>query len=249
MSPDAQHALAAYIRDPDAAAPPSGIEPRRLKLYADLFFNNVRSLLAQAYPVASATLGDAAWRALVRGFLREHAARSPVFAELPREFLHYLETRQAHASGDAPWLHELAHYEWVELALQISEARPDDVPHDPHGDLRRCAPLLSPLAWPLAYDWPVHRIAPDAVPHAPSPVMLLVHRRDDGDVGFQELAPLAFHLLQRIAYGDDASGEACLRRLALDAGADDVDAVVEQGIALLERYRREGIVLGTRRAR
>jgi hypothetical protein len=52
--------------------------------------------------------------------------------------------------GDsAPWLHELAHYEWVELALQIAD---DDLPpHDPDGDLLAGKPVPSPLAWALAY--------------------------------------------------------------------------------------------------
>ena len=69
-------------------------------------------------------------------------------------------------AGDPPWLAELAHYEWVELALQIAERRRLP-PHDPDGDLLDGVPVLSPLAWPLAYRWPVHRIGPDSSPSAP----------------------------------------------------------------------------------
>lgn len=242
---DAQRALAAYIRDPDANAPPAGIDPRRARLYADLFFDNVRGLLAQTFPVVSATLGADAWRALVRGFLRTHPARTPVFAELPREFLHYLDARAPQAD-DPPWLHELAHYEWIELALQTSTENAAALRADRDGDLRTGVPLLSPLAWPLAYDWPVHRIGPDAVPHAPSPTLLLVHRRDDGTIAFHELAPLAWHLLQRLTTNGSATGAELLAALAHEAGAEDVDAFVDQGLALLERYRSEGIVAGTR---
>src|SRR3546814_5838583 len=71
-----------------------------------------------------------------------------------------------------PWLRELAHYEWAELALQISEATREDIAHDARGDpgsspgqaLLAGCPLPSPLAWPLAYAWPVHRIGPDHQP-------------------------------------------------------------------------------------
>src|SRR6476469_5007256 len=44
MRPDAfdsLEALGAYVRDPDVVSPPDGIEARRLKIYADLVFNNV----------------------------------------------------------------------------------------------------------------------------------------------------------------------------------------------------------------
>ena len=242
---DALRALGAYVRDPAHASAPEGIEARRLKIYADLVFNNVESLLAGTFPVLRATLGEATWTSLVRDFLREHDARTPVFTELPRELLRYLDARTDQGRDDPPWLRELAHYEWVELALQISEETPSRVPHDPEGDLRTGAPVLSPLAWVLAYDWPVHRIAPAAIPASAESTLLLVHRRDDGSVAFHALSPLAFHLLHRLPQAT-ATGESLLRTLADEAGADDVDAFIDAGIGLLETYRADGIVLGTR---
>jgi hypothetical protein len=244
---DAQHALAAWIRDPAAAPPPAGIEPRRLRVYAGLVFNNVSNLLGSTFPVISAVLGEDGWQALIRGFLREHPSRTPVFSELARELLRYLDTRADSGRTDPPWLRELAHYEWVELALQVSEERPADVAHDAQGDLRSGVPVLSPLAWALAYDWPVHRIAPGALPAAPDTTLLLLHRDAAGDVSFHQLGPIAFHLLHRLGGGDgDLSGDALLRALAAEAGASDADTFVDEGLALLERYRRDGIVLGTR---
>ncbi|WP_133498895.1 DNA-binding domain-containing protein [Cognatilysobacter terrigena] len=244
---DSLDALAAYVRDPERATAPVDIEARRLKVYADLVFNNVESLLAGTFPVTRATLGDA-WRVLIRDFLREHDARTPVFTELPRELLRYLDARADAARSDPPWLRELAHYEWVELALQISDESPARIPHDPHGDLRNGVPVVSPLAWPLAYDWPVERIAPGAVPESPEPTLLLVHRHDDGSVGFHALSLLAFHLLQRLIDVPAATGDTHLRALAHEVAAPDVEAFVDAGIALLEDYRRDRIVLGTRAA-
>jgi len=243
----AQQALGAWIRDPVHAPPPAGIEPRRLRIYADLVFNNVASLLGATFPVARAVLGDDGWRALVRDFLREHGSRTPVFSELPRELLQYLDARAEAGRADPPWLRELAHYEWIELALQLSDARPAELPHDAAGDLRSGVPVLSPLAWPLAYDWPVHRIAPGAVPAEPEPTLLLIHRHADGIVHFHALGPVAFHLLHRLDE-TPASGDTMLRALAAEAGAPDAESFVADGIALLERYRREGIILGTRPA-
>ncbi len=264
MTPDAplermdfaaqQDALAAYVRDPERTPPPPGIEERRLKIYRELFFNNVESLLAGNFPVIRKLYGEA-WPALIRSFYREHGCQTPLFTELPREFLRYLETRETQGCGDPPWLRELAHYEWVELALQISEATPHDIAHDPGGDLLRGRPLLSPLAWPLAYAWPVHRIGPDYRPGegeaaaSPAPTLLMLRREADGSVSFHALAPLTFRLLQRLDEYPNLSGEEQLRALAQEAGEHEPNAVerfVEQGAAQLAAYRREGTILGTR---
>jgi hypothetical protein len=240
-----QDALAAYVRDPDANPPPPGIEPRRLKVYRELFFNNVAGLLAGNFPVLRRIFGDG-WPALVRAFYRDHDCRTPLFTELPREFLRHLDTR---ADDPAmPWLRELAHYEWVELALQISEATPGDIAHDPDGDLLAEAPAPSPLAWPLAYAWPVHRIGPDYRPReAPAePTLLLLRREPDGKVSFHGLSPLTFRLLERLELEPALAGRDQLAALAAEAGAGDVEAFVRDGAAMLAQLRREGTLLGTR---
>lgn len=238
---DQQYALAHHVRDPAANAPPPGIEDRRLAIYRDLFLNGIESLLAGNFPVIRRTLGDDAWRALVRRFYAEHRCRTPLFTEVGREFVQYLEGRDE----VPPWLHELAHYEWVELALQISdEPLP---PHDPAGDVLAGKPVLSPHAWALAYSWPVPRIGPEFQPVAmpEAPTLLLVRRDAAGDVHFSELSPLVFRLLQLLEEDAMANGSDALRQLATEANAVDVDAFLRDGIAMLAQLRREGVVLGT----
>lgn len=242
-----QRTLAAHIRDPGHAPPPEGIEPRRLQVYRDLFFNNVQSMLAGNFPVIRRILDDAAWSTLLRDFFREHPARTPLFTELPREFLHYLDTRAEAGRADPAWLRELAHYEWVELALQLHETRPADVAHDPGGDLLGGRPQLSPLAWPLAYQWPVHQLGPDYLPDAPpaQPTLLLLLRRDDGTIDFQALSPLTYRLLERLEAHPDLTGLQQLQALATEAAAPDVDSFVRDGATMLAQLRSDGILIGT----
>ena len=162
-----QFTLAAHIRDPEHAAPPPGLEDRRLQVYRDLFYNSLEGLLAGNFPVIRQTLGDAGWRALLQGFLARHHSHTPLFTELGRELIAHLE---AEPDPARPWLAELAHYEWAELGLQLLDTSLP--PHDPNGDLLDGVPLLSPLAWPLAYRFPVHRLAPHwqpAEPPTPTP--------------------------------------------------------------------------------
>jgi hypothetical protein len=252
MSPELraqQDALAAWIRDPDNAPPPPGVEPRRLDVYRTLFFNTLEGLLAGGFPVIRRTLGEADWHARVRGFQRDHASTTPLFTEIGREFLRHLAD---HPDPARPWLAELAHYEWIELALQLSDAREDDMPGcdtAPCTDaaLLERAPVLSPLAWPLAYAWPVHRIAPGAVPDAApdAPTLLLLHREASGSVRFHLLTPLTYRLLQRLDAAPGLSGRAQLEALASEAGRDD-DAFLDDGLAMLRRWQATRIVLGTR---
>ena len=239
---DQQFMLARHLRDPHAHPAPPGIEDRRLAVYRDLFFNNIEGLLAGNFPVIRKTLGDDAWTALVRRFYADHRSQTPLFPEIAREFIRYLESRDDEALP--PWLRELAHYEWVELALQIAD---DVVPaHVADGDLLAGIPVLSPFAWALAYQWPVHRIGPDVQPDQPptEPTLLLVRRDAAHQIRFAAISPLVYRLIERLGEGG-RTGTEVLRQLAREAGVDDVPAFIEQGAAMLARMRDEGTVLGT----
>ena len=235
--------LTRHLRDPDGVPAPAGLEARRVAVYRDLLFNNIRELLGGNFPVTRALLGESRWPALVRGFYRDHRSQTPLFPEIAREFLRYLESLPA---VDPPFLGELAHYEWVELALQISEARIEDIERDAGGDLIAGVPLLSPLAWPLAYRWPVHRLGPEFQPDVPpeAPTLLLLRRQADGDVRFSELSPLAFRLLCRLGEEPRLSGREQLQALAQEAGVPADDTFVAQGRQLLEQMRDTGVLLG-----
>jgi len=240
-----QFALARHVRDPESNPAPPDIEDRRLAVYRELFYNNVDGLLAGNFPVIRKTLPDADWRARVRAFFAGHRCRTPLFTEIGREFIRFLDARQEAGADDPPWLAELAHYEWVELALQISD---EPTPaHDPDGDLLQGRPLVSPQAWALAYRWPVQRIGPDYRPDEPpdTPTLLLVRRDAGGEVRFAEISPLVYRLLELLGSESPDNGRETLRRLAREAGATEPDAFVGQGAAMLRQMREEGTLLGT----
>lgn len=239
---DQLHALAAHVRDPAAHAGPPGIEDRRLNVYRELVFNNLDGLLAGNFPVIRQTLGDAEWHALLRRFLAVHRSGTPLFTRLGLEFVAFLD---AEADDTRPWLAELAHYEWAELGLQLSDAT--SKPCDPHGDLLAGIPALSPLAWPLAYRWPVHRIGPAFQPTEPppEPTLVLLRREDDGRVRFSTLSPLLFRLLERIGENGGRSGRELLRQLADEAGQTDIDGFLREAAPMLQRLRDEGVLAGT----
>lgn len=215
-----QRAFAAHLRDPERMPPPPGIEPRRMAIYRDLFFNNLAELLGGAFPVARRILGSERWNRLIRQFYAGHYAHTPYFLELPREFLEWLQARDERAADEPPFLDELAHYEWVELALAISEEELPAKSPPPAGPLD--APLaVSPLAWPLAYRWPVHRLAPEFQPTEPpaAPTFVVLYR-DRGDaVQFLEVGAETARLLDALERSPGTTA-----RAALGGAPDDVTA-------------------------
>ncbi|MFT3806696.1 DUF2063 domain-containing protein [Arenimonas sp.] len=249
-APDAlraqQFELAAHLRDPVLNPAPPAIEERRLAVYRELFFNSIRDLLSGNFPVIRRLFGEERWSLLVRDFYREYRCQTPLFPEIAREFIRYLDDIEL--PPDAPWLRELAHYEWVELALDISEGDPLALACDPFGDLLEGAPQPSPLAWALAYAWPVHRLSEDYRPMAApaEPTFLLVQRDDEGRVRFNQITALVFRLLQRLDEAPEISGREQLFALAWEAGAPDPQAFVVEGAAMLEQLRQARVLIGTR---
>lgn len=219
-----------------------------MAIYRELFFNNLQKLLGNTFPVLKKLHDRERWRSLVRAFMAGHRAHTPYFLEIPREFLTFLEKFQP-SPDDFPFLRELAHYEWVELAVSVSPVENDLSAVDPVGDLLRGAPVRSELAWPLSYRFPVHRISPTFLPRTPGdqPTHLVVYRRANDEVGFMELNPVTARLLEMIdgnAAGD--SGRALIERLAGEIRWPDVDALIDHGRQALEDMRGAEILLGTR---
>lgn len=243
-----QYAFAAHLRDPAHAPAPADVEPRRMAVYADLFFNNVESLLAANFPVIRRLHDDHAWHERVRAFYRDHRAHTPLFTEIAREFIRYLEARAEAGSDDPPFLLELAHYEWSELALSIDEASIDETGCDAAGDVVSGVPVLSPLVRVLAYRWPVHQIGPDFIPQAPSaqPVLLLLTRDRGDEIRFTEIDALTALLIERIGANLDASGGECVDDLLAGIGRAGEASLRESGIAILQRLRACDAILGTR---
>ncbi len=239
----------AHIRDPQRQPAPAGVDARRMRVYSDLFYNNVEGLLANSFPVLREVLDDDRWAALVRDYYARHVARSPLFTQMPQEFVRYLQEERDAQEGDPPFLAALAHYEWVEIGLGLAPEEVDRPGVDPHGDPLGQVPVLSPLAWQLAYRYPVHRIGADFQPQAPGQerTHLVVYRDRADQVGFMELNAVTALLLKAIAGNAQAlCGRALLEGMAQALGHARPDAVLRGGAEILQDMLRRDILSGTR---
>lgn len=244
-----QYDFAAHIRDPENVAAPEGIESRRMAIYRKLFFNNLYNLLGTFFPVMRKIHTPEQWRRFVRGFMQKHQAETPYFLQLPQEFLGYLQNEFDAAADDYPFLLELAHYEYAELALSVSEEENESEGVDPDGELLTGVPVKSALSMSFAYRFAVHRISPAFLPAEPEtqPVYLALYRDSNDSVGFLELNAVTAALLDAIEFNpEDKTGAELLRALATKINYPDADALVTHGADALREMRQLEILTGTR---
>ena len=239
---ESQLTMARYLRDPQHQAPPEGVEPRRLKIYQDLVYNNIEGFISGGFPVLRSLYENADWHELVRAFIDQHRCHTPYFLEISQEFLQFLMEDFSPRDCDPPFMAELAHYEWVELALDVSE---EELPEPlGTGDMLTAVIQLSPLVWLLSYQFPVHLIGPGFRPaEAQEPTYLAVYRDRGDQVRFMELNAATARLLELVRDNTRSSGDALLRRLAselniaedsaLAFGSDQLRQLWEQSVVVI----------------
>ncbi len=245
-----QYAFSAHVRDPQVHARPADVEDRRMAIYRNLFYNNIQNFLAGGFPVLRKLYSDADWHRMARDFFAHHKSHTPYFLEISQEFLKYLQEERVHQPEDPPFLTELAHYEWVELALSVSDEEPDWETIDPDGDLLEGRPALSPLAWLLSYQYPVHKIGPNFRPETPGeqPTYLLVYRDRQDKLGFMEVNPVTARLLALLDESAQRTGRELLNQIADELKHPQPEQVIQGGAQTLKQLHQIGVVLGTRRS-
>ncbi len=233
-----------FIRNPQQHPMPEDIKPERILMYRELLFNNVNSFLVSNFPVLHEILDANRWFEIAQEFFSRHHCDTPYFSEIPEEFINYLQDEKPVNENDPPFMLELAHYEWVEMALSISKEEliassqafldsPCDFPL-----------YLSALAWPLMYQYPVHRVSPEFMPNeAPESYTYLVVYRDlDDEVRFSEVTAVTLRLLEILQQQPGITTQACLKQLIEECQAPDQKAFFQHGYAFISAMVKKNII-------
>ena len=236
-----QAEFASYVRNPSTQPCPEDVKPERMQMYRELCFNNVESFLSSNFPVLRKILNDAQWQQLAQDFFANHPSTTPYFCEIPQEFIVYLQNERIANADDTPFMLELAHYEWVEMALSISQEEITATETQTITDLAQTI-SLSPLAWPLVYQFPVHKISPDYLPMQPpeQPSYLAVYRDIKDEVKFIELASMSYYLLQTLQKHQPISIAQCLSLVLPD---NSVESLKNSAIEAIQQFMDKQIIL------
>ena len=246
-----QRVFTQHIRNPKNHPRPGNVPAKRMAIYTEIVYNNIESTLAACFPVTKKILSQRKWQQLVRSFMADYRASTPIFREIPQQFLYHLELAGTSSLKLPAFLPSLMHYEWVELALSVVDITISaGVPQD----VLREKIMLNPALYLLQYEYPVHQISADFQPTKPAktPTHLLVFRNITHQIQFMELNPITFQLvsiLQNANFTDtQITGEEALQKLAAENPQIAVEIVLQFGAQTLEELSGNGVILGTKKA-
>jgi len=196
------------IRNPQNTNPVKNVPAARMKVYQKLVYNNIASILNRAFPVIVSILTQDQWAKLIHQFIKTNQAGSPYFYRIPKQFVDFLENDKQ-APLEYPFLPELAHYEWIEIEVELEtdrESEPKDL-------------TIKPTVRVLSYQYPVHKISKNYLPQKPEqqPVFLVVYRDTNFKVKFMEINVLTACLLEKLA-STNYNLETALNAVAKDLG-------------------------------
>lgn len=206
--------------------------PKRVgQLYQSLIFNNLKGFINQCLPVCQTLMTAEEWQALTLYFFQNGDLHSPYFTEINKHFVDFLYTLSAEqrASLNVPdYLADLAHYEWIELVLDI------------YPDTKVYAPLypgyeLNINLKNLHYQWQVHRISDDNLPTEAEDTFLLVYRTPTHHIEFMEVNALT-HLLIEFMLEHSTSSENLTKTDEAEATADQQLPQFSDARALLTQF-------------
>ena len=246
---EVQKTFTAHMRDPAVNPGPTDIEVRRLKIYRDLVFNNIESLIAGSFPVLKTIYPAEQWKILIRAFVRDHISHTPHFPKMPQEFLMFLQQKEQddlEFPFAFPFTMELAHYEWLELAIDLDTR---NITHNPVTSaktfLDQC-PVINPISTIVGFNWPVHEISPDFIPNkAPElPTYIIVYRNCELKTRFMELNPLAAMLVEKISSNTNQTGKEILQQISRNIGHANPSVVIQGGCELMYDMATKHILLG-----
>jgi hypothetical protein len=206
-----------------------------MKIYRDLVYNNIETFISTGFPVLRRIINDDYWHGMVRDFIHYHQCHTPYFSEIGQEFIRYLQDERKTHPDDPEFMLELAHYEWVELALDLSAEEIPDISTRVE-PLLSSIPVVSPLAWRLSYQYPVHKLGPEYQPHEPPEqgTFLVAYRNRADEVKFLEINAVTAHLLQLLE-GDELPVRDALLAIAEQLGYNCPEALLKGGEELVDQ--------------
>ena len=105
---------------------------------------------------------------------------------------------------------------------------------------------VSPLAWALAYQYPVQQISPNFLPSEvpEKPTYLIVYRDKEDEVNFIQTTPITFRLLQLLEE-NTLTIEAVLQKIMSEVTLLDPESFTENGLNIINNLIKKEILIIT----
>lgn len=246
-----QHQFVEYLRNP--LQQPESL-PQRSKIYAKLLYSKIQGSLDNCFPISCQLLGATRWKQLIQLFIRDHRCQSPLYREIPDEFVDFLINEQTQISLPK-FIVELVHYEWIELVLETEKPSQSTEFIPVQKELLAVIPVLNPVLHLLHYHYPVQKITPSdpywinwdtSVEPYPQETIILAGIRDcDDNVQFIELNAVTTRLIELIQE-QVRTGEQALLVLAAEMNYNNHESILPFGSEILKQLEEQHIIVGVK---
>jgi len=247
-----QHQFVDYLRNPQKNETLPESLPKTSSIYAKLLYSKIEGSLDNCFPISCQLLGVKLWKQLIQKFIRDHRCKTPLYREIPDEFIDYVMIEKP--PEEMPkFIIELMHYEWMELALETENPIKSDHVIPSRGDLLSAVPALNPVLHLLYYHYPVQNItASDPYwknwntrlkPYSQETIILAGLRDKDYKVQFIELNTVTARLIEMLQEGF-STGEQALLELAAELHYGDHETILPFGRDILQQLEQQQIITG-----
>lgn len=229
-----QKDFCAYLRKPTPFQIPQHIG-ENISVYREVSLYSVDGLLKPTFPVLRSILSEEQWNDLIIQFFEACYVQSPISSDVPKEFVDFLEKLP---NLQPAFLVELAHYEWVELAVMIDVSK---VEKNLNFNIEKL--VLNPTLRLLTYIYPVQQLSVDFQPPQPLdiPIFLAVYRDCNDDVQFMELNAVTARLLELLTKSSNA--DIIFNNLIKNLPNLNSTAIIEHGKTLLKELFESDVLL------
>ncbi|UTW43106.1 putative DNA-binding domain-containing protein [bacterium SCSIO 12844] len=217
------------------------VPAERIEVYRSCFISSIKEILTNCFPILSEILKGSRWQLLVENFYAHSHAQTPLFYEVPEEFLSYLLENKPFID-ELPFINELAHYEWMELVLDIAEGNPAKPTVDVI-NFESAKLYVSSLAEVVAYHYKVHHINLSYQPTVDEQVAtyLCIYRNDQDQVKFMELNAVSAKFILMLKDKPKVAIKA-MQELASELNIADVNQFVLSNQTLVTKLLNVGIL-------
>ena len=241
-----------YLRNPQTDENLPTTLPTRIDVYAKLLHSKINASLRTCFPITRELLGTTLWQSLVKDFIKVHRCQSPLYREIPDEFIDYLMHEKPQIELPE-FMTDLAHYEWMELILETEKSSNSHSIFAVNDDLLTITPTLNPVLHLLHYRYPVQSISAldehwknwqnRPTPYPQESIILAGIRDADFKIHFIELNAVTARLIELLQQGL-STGKQALLALADELHYGDPETILPFGVDILQQLKIQHIIIG-----
>lgn len=209
----------------------------KISLYHSLVKKNLDSVISPCFPVLKQIIPKEIWKRLISELLAQHQLNTPLFYKAPLFLVNLLNN---HPLPNYPFAASLAHYEWIELELELLDVSCKQEKSTYDREIY-CYPLkLSEHARLLRYDYDVHNICNEYIPTTKSCTYLIVYVLH-GEIQFTKISEINYQLLTYL-FNEKVSAKETVAEICKVNPDVQKDSLTHEIHSLLNLLYYEGVI-------